>query len=476
LVDSGDTVRAGDPLLRLDVEAAGRSLTTAELALAIQEANLATLQTPVGESDLLAAEAAVAGSQAQLDELLAGPGQTDIAASEAGLRAVEANLQAAQEQFDLALSGAAEADISAAQVNLTVALDEQQSLEDLYERLVQCREFSAPNGETVEFCPGLGVPEEQTRNNLEVAKANVAVAQARLDAILAGPEVSSIAIAQAGLDSAAAQLEATQANHQLLLKGATESQIAAARSNLAQAQMNLDSLKTGASETQRTMALVAVEQARINLARAQASFDEVTLKAPFDGVVTAVYATVGQSAGGVSVEMVAGSLEVVIDVDEVDIGGLAVRQPAAITLEAWPDSVIQGEVVSISPQAKNNSSGLVVYEVHLSLSETELPLLVGMTANANLLTAEHLDVLLVANAAIHVDREAGTFSVNRLVGDDSDLEEVEVTIGLRDSRYTQITGGLIEGDRLFLGEAQPVQSFGPGAGGNGRPGGGFFGN
>jgi HlyD family secretion protein len=466
-VESGDTVRAGDPLLRLDVEAAGRSLATAELTLAIQEANLATLQAPAGESDLLAAEAAVAGAQAQLDDLLAGPGEAEIVASEAGQRASEANLRAAEGQLDLALNGASEADIAAAQANLTAALGEQQSLQDLYDRLVECYEFSTPDGEIVEFCPGLGVPEEQTRNNLEVARANAAVAQARLDALLAGPEASSIAIAQAGLDSAAAKLEAAQANHELLLKGATESQVAAARANLAQAQMNLDSLKKGPSETRLTMAQIAVEQARINLARAQGSLDEATLKAPFDGLVTAINATVGQTAGGVLVEMVTGSLEIVIDVDEVDIGSLEVGQPAAISLEAWPEAEIQGQVVSISPQAKSNSSGLVVYEVHLSLSETELLLLVGMTANANLLTAEHQDVLLVPNAAVHVDREAGTFSVNRLVG---------VTVGLRDNRYTQITGGLNEGDRLFLGDALPDQSFGPGSDGNQRPGGGFFGN
>ena len=41
------------------------------------------------------------------------------------------------------------------------------------------------------------------------------------------------------------------------------------------------------------------------------------------------------------------------------------------------------------------------------------------------------------------------------------IATVPVTIGLRDNRYTQITGGLAEGDVVQVGNALPVQSFGP---------------
>ena len=107
-----------------------------------------------------------------------------------------------------------------------------------------------------------------------------------------------------------------------------------------------------------------------------------------------------------------------------------------------------------------------------------MPLRIGMTANANLITGEREGVLLVPNAAINADRSAGTFSVN-LVRIDADgnvtVEEIEVTIGLRDANNTQITSGLQEGDEIMIGNVLPIFEFGPGNDGGGGRGGPFGG-
>ena len=129
----------------------------------------------------------VESSQSQLDDLLAGPSEEDISASEANVRAVQANVWAASEQLQFAQSGANESEIAAAQAELTSALGQQESTQDLYDNLLKCFSFSLPNGDDREVCPGLGAPEEQTRFNLEAATANSIAAQARLDALLAGP-------------------------------------------------------------------------------------------------------------------------------------------------------------------------------------------------------------------------------------------------------------------------------------------------
>jgi multidrug efflux pump subunit AcrA (membrane-fusion protein) len=133
-------------------------------------------------------------------------------------------------------------------------------------------------------------------------------------------------------------------------------------------------------------------------------------------------------------------------------------------------------VAAIAPEANSDSSAVVNFTVYLSIGETDLPVLTGMTANANLITQDLSDVLLVPNAAIQVDREQGRFTVNRVLLDENDVEtfeEVEVTIGLRDGRYTQILSGINEGDELLIGNAVPVFQFGPG--GDGEGGGGPFG-
>jgi multidrug efflux pump subunit AcrA (membrane-fusion protein) len=102
----GDSVKAGQALVRLESDSLERALASAEQAVAIQVANLATLLAPPTDAAITSAEAAVNSAQVQLDELLAGPPAEDIAASEANLRAVQANVWAASEQLALAQSGA----------------------------------------------------------------------------------------------------------------------------------------------------------------------------------------------------------------------------------------------------------------------------------------------------------------------------------------------------------------------------------
>jgi multidrug efflux pump subunit AcrA (membrane-fusion protein) len=110
-----------------------------------------------------------------------------------------------------------------------------------------------------------------------------------------------------------------------------------------------------------------------------------------------------------------------------------------------------------------------------------------MTANARLITAEHENALLVPNAAITADREAGTFTVNLVTGESErpgslrgnlpsipTTEKVEVAIGLKDGQYTQVLSGLSAGDEVIIGEiVAPVFSFGPGGGPNNDDGGPF---
>ncbi len=473
LVEVGDEVQAGDPLVMLEMGALARNVATAEQALIIQEANLAELLSGATAGEIAAAEAQVASAQAQLDSLLNGPTEEEIASAQANVDAARANVAAASAQVGQASTGASQAEISAAQQQVTVAQEAVRQAKEAHDRTLEC--FEGPDGNQV--CPLLGAPEQQARANLASAEANLATAQAQLDALLAGPSQDVVSGAQANVSAAAAQQEAAQAQLDLLLRGPNEAQIAAAEATLAQAQASLDALLAGATAERIAVAEAQVEQARIALAEAQENLENATLSAPFDGVVTAVYVAEGELASGVAVQLVdTSSFSVVLDVDEVDIGGMEIGQPAVITLESWPDVEIESEVSSIAPQASSDpGSQLVTYEVHLDLGQTDLPVRAGMTANANLVTGRRENVLLLPNAAINANRSAGTFTVNLVRTDAAGVqsfEEVPVTIGLRDASYTQITSGLEEGDRVLIGNQLPVQRFGPP---DGEGGGGPFG-
>jgi HlyD family secretion protein len=466
----GDRVAEGDSLVQLETADYERAILNAQQTLAIQEANLASLLSPPTAVALAAAEANVASAQANLADLLAGPSAEEIAAKEADLDAANAELAAANAQLANARSGASDAALQAAQIQLNIAQAAATEAAEQHSTVLVTEPNQWLSAEM------LADMEFAARTQALQANATLAAAQESYNQLVNG-DGSSVAAAQAQVALAAAQRDAAQASLDLLLAGSTTAQIAAAEATLAQAQSTLDQLVRGASNAQIVTAENAVAQARINLQRAENNLANTTLTAPFAGVVTAVNARQGEQASGVLVQLVDdASLEVVLEVDEVDIGNVSPGQTAVITFESWPNEEVTGEVAAIAPEANSDSSAVVNFTVYLSIGETDLPVLTGMTANANLITQDLSDVLLVPNAAIQVDREQGRFTVNRVLLDENDVEtfeEVEVTIGLRDGRYTQILSGINEGDELLIGNAVPVFQFGPG--GDGEGGGGPFG-
>ena len=469
LVEVGDTVAAGDLLVQLDDAALQRNVATAEQDLIIAQANLATLYEGASAAQIASAEASVASAQAALADLQAGPSATEIAASEASLRAAEANLLAAQDRLSAAATIGSQADILSAEASLTDAQEQQRSAYDTWVRVADCEE----DGQGGYNCTLPDSDFATTVNlNLEAANANLAAAEARL-AALRSPNSSSVASAQAGVASSQAQLDSAQAAHESLLLGASESEIAAAEADLAQARATLAGLMAGPAGSTITSTETRLAQAQTGLDNARNALAEAALVAPFGGIVTDVYVSVGEQASGVAVTLVdTSSYEVVLHVDEVDIGALALGQAANVTLESFPDETIASEIVAIAPNAATGSDGIVSFEVRLGLATAEVPLRVGMTANAALITAERENVLLVPNAAITADRENGKFYVNRLTGTDENgvqqFEQVEVTIGLRDDDNTNVVSGLSIGDQVLVGQlATPTFDFGGGPFGGG---------
>lgn len=425
-VSVGDKVQAGDVLVQLDTAALERTVANAELALTIQEANLRDLLDGASQADLASAQAAVASAQANLDKVKAGANSNDLAAA-------RANLTAAQAAYDNLVAGPDNEAVAQAEASLKNAEAGLRRAQAAYDK--------------VAGRPDVGMTQQAL--DLEQATNNYNSARAAYDQAVQGPTQDKI-------EQALASLEQARASLQKLLDSPTATELAAAESQLAQAQAQLASVTQGASAEKVEVAQAQVEQARLNLAEAQDNLAKASLRAPFGGVVTAVHVAQGERASGLAVELAdTASLEVVLNVDEVDVGALAVGQPAVVTVVTWPDETIQGTVVSIAPKASAGSGGVASYEVRIALSETDLPVRIGMTADADLITAEQKGVLLAPSQAITADREAGRYYVN-LVGEDPagnrTFTRTEVTIGLKDGDNTEITGGLRAGDEVLIGE------------------------
>lgn len=422
----GDQVQAGDVLVQLNTAALERSLANAELSLAIQEANLQDLLGGASAAELASAQAAVASAEANLEKVQAGATAADV-------QAARASLAAAQASYDKLLAGPDSETVAQAQASLNNAEAALRRAQSAYDRVADR--------------PDVGMTQQALE--LEQATNNYQSARASYDQAMRAASNDQIQQSRANVDQAKASL-------QRLLDSPTPAELATAESQLAQAQAQRETALQGASAPRIDTAQAQVEQARLNVQEAQDALAKASLEAPFDGVITAVHVSEGELASGLAVEMADTTrLQIVLNVDEVDVGQLALGQPAVVTLETWPGQEIQGEITTIAPRASASSSALVSYQVLVDLGETDLPVRIGMSAEADLVTAAKTGVLLAPTAAITPDREAGKYYVN-LVRTNADgvrtTERVEVTIGLKDGSSTEITSGLRAGDEVVIGE------------------------
>jgi HlyD family secretion protein len=457
-VDVGDEVESGDVIMQLDIAALERAVTSAEMAVDIAKAQLTDLLAGASEDDISAAQAAVESTQSRLDDLIAGPSEEEIAASEAGVKAAQANMWSASGSVQ-DVKEVSNADILRAEANLVGALEGQEAAHNTWVRLADCQENS---GGTYECAPKDSDRMDTATQNVQAANAQAAVAQAQLDE-LSSPDVNNVSSAQSNLAMVSAQYDAAVSRHEAMLSGASAADIAAAEADLASARATIERLRSGPSEADIRTYEIRLAQAETGLQEAMNALNDATVLAPFDGKITAIAVSEGEYASGLVASIVdTHNLEVVLNVDEIDVGHLAVGQTATMIMETWPNVKINSAITAIAPTASDNSSGLVSYDVHLNLEDTDLPILVGMTANADLLTAYREAVLLVPNSAITTDRESGTYTVDLVFTEPDGSESfntVKVTLGLRDNEHTQITDGVSAGNVVLIGELRaPVET------------------
>jgi HlyD family secretion protein len=220
-------------------------------------------------------------------------------------------------------------------------------------------------------------------------------------------------------------------------------------------QLQLTNAKLAVQEAAQNIeqAKRALDQANKAVILAQKQLKDATITAPFDGVVATldieegdIITTPGASLG-VPIRMIdPNSLEINIEVDEIDVAQTRENQKAVINMDAFPDVNFEGKVTTIStlPIARPQNSGVVVYEVKVVFAGS-IPSEVksGMSANVDIVITEKKNVILTPNKSIKKDSSGQTF-VNILVN--KKVEQRQVVTGLTDGTQTEIVSGLNEGD------------------------------
>lgn len=384
LVEEGDEVAAGDPLIQLEPRDFELTLAQAEARLASAQGGVmaASAAQASAEARLTTAELAVTSAEAQLALVQAGPRPEQVEAAEKSLAAAQAGVGQAAGSRDAALN-ISNAQIEAARAQVAAAQADYQAIQDGYDTIIDTC-FTDQDGN--EICPLLGPTEENARFQLQAANLNLQAAQAGLDQLLAGPTAAQRSAAGGAVSVAIANREGAEAQLALILAGATPEQIRQAEVGVDQARLGIAQAEAAVTQAQAavTQAQAVVTTAEAGVAAAQAALDRLTLTAVFDGTVARIDIGVGEIASPavpvVTVADFSAWLVETTDLTELDVANVTEGANVTIELDAIPNETLNGTVTQVATVA-SLSQGDIVYAVEIELAPApNLPIRWGMTA------------------------------------------------------------------------------------------------
>lgn len=240
----------------------------------------------------------------------------------------------------------------------------------------------------------------------------------------------------------------------------------------------------------------AVSEARATLSSDRTNLAKASIRSPIDGIVLARKMEPGQTVAAsfetpvlFTIAEDLSQMELQVSVDEADVGQVREGQTATFNVDAYPGRSYPATITRVG-YGSNATDGVVSYKTILRVENSDLSLRPGMTATAEIVTAEENDVLLVPNEALRFtpkedapqtrsrgfvgsllpgppperatrkprpkDGETGARTV--WVLRDADPEPVAVTTGSTDGRQTEVFGGnLAPDDRVITDAAAAAQ-------------------
>jgi len=441
-VETGEEVKTGDILAKLD---------TTELQTQLKEA-----------------KSSLKLVQAQLNKLLAGATQEEIQAAKTKVENSKIALNSAKENLE------------------AVYQDSLNTLEDTYLKAYNAQnvvDIIQRTYFTFADQPGVSVKENkekiikavsQIKSYLDSAKTNPS--QANIDIILPlvkgqlanildylgivrenceDPAYRNVVsfTDKGSLDTQRTNINAALTNitdvQQLITSG--KSQVETAEGELKSAEDNLALVTAPPRQEDIDYYQAQVEKAQAKIQILENQIQEAILYSPVDGQIVEVNKREGEIVQPVLQDIViavlpAASYEISVDIYEEDIVKIEVGDLVDISLVAFPNQIFKGKVVNIDPVEKI-IEGVVYYEVTVDFDQIPDGLKPGMTADLTIKTASKENVLLVPDDAIQKKDGKNIVQVFR----NNQIEEREVEIGLESSdNIVEIISGLTEGEKVLI--------------------------
>lgn len=301
------------------------------------------------------------------------------------------------------------------------------------------------------------------------AQSGVAAAEAQLDAAQDARNGASMAQLEQGVDSAKRGVDSAQLQKEIAQNQVSNAKDQREASNNA-IQQQIDSLKDNLVGSQ--IAAQSTQSQEIAIQKMQNTLEDATITAPVSGVVTAVYAKVGEPGNGLLfVVEDTQSLKINTKIKEYDVANIREGMPVVIKSDATGDQEISGTVTYIAPAAVKTEAGNtqtggndsnVEFEAEVQVNDPNCGLRIGMNTRLTVLLEEKQDVFGVPYDAV-VEKADGSTVVYAAVeqqnsGKNSSyvVTEIPVTTGLETDFYIEISGGEVTPGMAVISNPQSV--------------------
>jgi HlyD family secretion protein len=219
-----------------------------------------------------------------------------------------------------------------------------------------------------------------------------------------------------------------------------------------------------------------LEAAEARIEEAEESLSYTTIRSPINGTVIRLNAEVGEvvmtgtmnNPGTIIMEV--GDLSqmlVVAQVDEADIGGVEVGQRANVEIQSFPNTEFTGVVDTIALTHRMSNNGTKYYRTEILLDKFEENLYSGLTADVDIQTQKHENILKVPSQAVmarpmdglplEIRENSEILDKNKIHATvvyrcvDGKAVVTPVKIGNSDLTHTIVTAGISEGDKIVIG-------------------------
>jgi HlyD family secretion protein len=223
----------------------------------------------------------------------------------------------------------------------------------------------------------------------------------------------------------------------------------------------LDRVESEARTTEAACraAAAAADRAASAVGLAKAELNQTVLRAPFDGIVADVFVEEGEwttpSIPALPIPPAVDlidqrSLYVSAPMDEVDSARIRQGLPARVTVDSHPGRHFAAHVVEVAPYVADQLEQNRTVEIELEMDDPKdtAALLPGTSADAEVTLSAREGALRVPTASLLEGGKVLLLAEGRLV-------ERALEIGLRNWDFTEVTGGLQEGERVVVSLDRP---------------------